>query len=305
MTTEMPRGVGIRFSHAAVQLVADDANVDLLHIKGPAVDAQLLDCDQGLDPDSGRSMFQSVPRDSIDADVLVRPGHLDALVDAMRHHGWSTAYRFQDGSPFEHASTMHHAVLAPIDVHRAFPGIGVDPEVAFERLWADRHETAIAGYPCAVPSMAGQRLVLLMHAARGPVAGHLDVRRSWTDATEDERGEVEQLARDLRAEVALAAATGFLDEFRTSREHDLWAALSTGETSPVKVWAARVRAEPTRWAAFRTAVRLVLPKPGRLAESLGRPPTRREIAAAYADRARWGVAEVGRSIRGSGSREPQ
>ena len=301
----MPQSVGIRFVHAAVQAVADGYGVDLLHIKGPTVDEQLLDREQLQDPETGQSVFREVLRLSVDADVLVRPSHLDALIAAMRLHGWSTAYRFEDGSPFEHASTMHHASLSPLDVHRAFPGIGVDPEVAFERLWTGRHTTLIAGYPCEVPSLTGQRLVLLLHAARGPVAGHVDVRRSWTEATEDERGEVEQLACDLCAEVALAAATGRLDEFRASREHALWAALSTGETSPVRVWAARVRAEPTRWAAFRTAVRLVLPKPGRLAESLGRPPTRREIAAAYVDRTRWGVAEVGRFVQSRARRRAQ
>ena len=305
MTVEIPLAVAIRFTHACLQALGEDGGADLLHIKGPAVDEQLLDGVEVPDPNTGQPVSRAVPRPSIDVDVLVRPRHLGVLVEVMGHYGWSTAYRFRDGSPFEHASTMHHGVLAPIDVHRAFPGIGVDPEVAFERLWADRHTTLIAGYPCTVPSLTGQRLILLLHATRGPVAGHVDVRRSWTDATEAERSAVEQLARDLHAEVALAAATGRLDDFRSSREHDLWAALSTGETSPVKMWAVRVRAEPTRRARVRTAVRLVLPKPGRLTESLGRPPTRREIAAAYVDRARWGVAEVSRTIRGRRDREPR
>ena len=305
MTTQMPEAVGIRFSHAAVQALAEDAGVDLLHIKGPAVDEQLLGCEQVEDPETGRLSLQAVPRPSIDADVLVRPSHLGALTEAMRGHGWSIAFHFEDGSPFEHASTMRHTALAPVDVHRTFPGIGIDPETAFERLWIERHTVLIAGYPCAVPSLTGQRLVLLLHAARGPVAGHQDVRRSWTDGTEADRSAVEQLARDLRAEVALAAATGRLDQFRMSREHDLWSALSSGDRSPVKVWAARVRAEPTRRAAVRTAVRLVLPKPGRLEESLGRRATRGEIAAAYMARARWGVAQVGRSIRGRSSWGPR
>ena len=297
MTTEMPLAVGIRFTHASLQALAEDAGVDLLHIKGPAVDEHLLDGEQSTDPETGQPVFRSEVRPSIDADVLVRPSHLRALLEEMRRHGWSTVYRFEDGSPFEHASTMHHIVLAYLDVHRTFPGIGIHPELAFERLWADRRPALIAGYPCEVPSLIGQRLILLLHAARGPVEGHVDVRRSWTDATEAERGEVEQLARDLRAMVALAAATGRLDDFRTSREHDLWAALSSGETSPVKVWAARVRAAPTPRDRVRTGVRLVLPKPGRLQESLGRPPTRREVAAAYLARVRWGVAEVGRFVQ--------
>ncbi len=297
MTCAMPLAVSIQFTHATLQTLAEEAGVDLLHIKGPAVHEQLLDREQLRETEKAGSASPPIPRPSIDADVLVRPSHLGRLGKALRRNGWATEYRFEDDSPFEHASAMHHPVLAPVDVHRSFPGIGLEREAAFERLWIDRRATLIAGYACSVPSLAGQRLMLLLNAARGLVAGNVDVRRTWTEATEADRRDVESLARDLRAEVALAAASGRLDDFRTSREHDLWAALSSGESSPVKMWAARVRAAPTRREATRTAVRLVLPKPGRLAASLGRRPTGREIAAAYIARARWGAAELVRFIQ--------
>ena len=303
----MPWAAGIRFAHASLQVLAEDRGIDLLHIKGPAVDDSLLDrrvAEDADGPDVLNPVTTVVPRFSVDADVLVRPSHVPALFDVMHRHGWSTKFRFEDGSAFEHAATMEHPFLAPVDVHRTFPGVRLEPEAAFERMWADRHTTLLAGYPCPVPSVTAQRLILILHAARGRVVGHPDVRRCWVDATSEERDEVDRLALELGAEVGLAAGTGRLEDHQGEPGYELWRALSTGETSLVAMWAARVRAAPTRREAVRTAVRLVVPNPQRLEVSLGRPPTRRELAAAYAHRARWGLREVGRTVRGRRREEP-
>ena len=232
----------------------------------------------------------TVARQSSDVDVLVRPSHVDRLLTVMRGHGWVTAYHFEDGSAFEHAATMTHAFLAPVDVHRSFPGIG--GQAAFERLWADRHTVTIAGLPCSVPSVTAQRLLLIVHAARGGALHHRDIRRSWGDATDDQRAAVQDLAVDLSAELALAAGTGRLDDYVGARGYELWQALSLGETSQVRMLVARVKAEPTRRAALRAAFRLALPKPHRMEMILGRPPTRREIVRAYSRRGRRGWYEV-------------
>lgn len=277
----MPWSVGIRFSHAALQVIAEDQGVDLLHIKGPAVDDSL----------------GGATRQSIDADVLVRPSHVDRLVTAMHQHGWRTLYRFEDGSAFEHASTLTHPVLAAVDVHRRFPGI--DAATAFERLWAERRTVLIAGTPCIVPSVTAQRLILILHATRGGGVDHADIERSWTDATDHERAGVQQLADEVGAEVALAAGTGRLEEYQGRRGYELWRALSTGEQSHVRIWLARVKSEPTTAGALRTAVRLVLPNPRRMRTKLGRRPTARELARAYAQRARWGAGEVAQLVRSS------
>ena len=144
--------------------------------------------------------------------------------------------------------------------------------------------------PCPVPSVTAQRLVLIVHAARGGDLDHPDIRRSWTAATDAEREAVQQLALDVGAEVALAAGTGRLDEYVGARGYELWLALSTGERSLLRIWMARVKAAPTRRAAVRTAVRLLLPNPHRMEATLGRPPTARELSGAYVARARWGGA---------------
>jgi hypothetical protein len=299
----MPTAVGIRFAHASLQVLAEDHGIELLHIKGPAVDESLLDARLTTASGNVDPVLESVPRSSVDADILVRPSQVPVLFDAMHRHGWSIQYRFEDGSAFEHAATMHHPFLSPVDVHRRFPGVGLDPEAAFDRLWADRATRVLAGYPCSVPSVAAQRLILILHAARGRVTGHPDIRRCWADATSHQRDEVDALAGELRAQVGLAAGTGRLEAFRSSPEYELWRALSSGETSMVKVWAARVRAAPTVREAVRTGVRLIVPNRNRLEASLGRPPTWRELAVAYALRGRWGLREVGRSVRGSRKRE--
>ena len=115
----MPWSVGIRFTHASLQVLADDHGIDLLHIKGPAVDDSLLEVQPG-DASPRGGPVERVARQSIDADVLVRPAHVERLLDVMHRHGWTMKYRFEDGSAFEHAATLMHPFLAPVDVHRRF-----------------------------------------------------------------------------------------------------------------------------------------------------------------------------------------
>jgi Uncharacterised nucleotidyltransferase len=298
----MPVSVAIRFTHASLQVLAEDHGIHLLHIKGPAVDDALLEVrEANVSTTDGAVQSEAEPparaahtvaRRSIDADVLVRPAHLDRLLTVMHEHRWTMKYRFEDGSAFEHAATLTHPFLAPVDVHRHFPGIDSDPEAAFTRLWRDRHTVELGGKPCPVPSLTAQRLILILHSTRAGQLAHPDVRRSWTAATEDDRDAVRRLAADLGAEVALAAGTGRLDEFSDARGYALWLALSTGERSLVRMWVARVKAAPNRRAALRTAGRLLVPNPRRLEATLGRAPTGREITGAYWRRARRGGREL-------------
>lgn len=293
----MPLSVGLRLGTAALQVIADDCGVDLLHIKGAAVDESLLELVADTDPDTGLILQRPQPRSSVDIDVLVRPSQVERLFAAMREHGWVMAYRFEDGSAFEHASTWLREGLASADVHRTFPGIGADPEAAFDRLWSDRSTLVIAGYPCQVPSLAAQRLILIVHAVRGGDLAGGDIRRAWGAATPDQRTAVDALAAQVHAEVALAAGTGRLEQHRGSREYPLWHMLSTGNTSRLALWSARVRAQPNLWAALRVAVWLVVPKPGRLRRSLGRDPNPGELARAWGQQAGLAWREFRTAIR--------
>lgn len=289
----MPVAIAVSLAHATVQAIADAEGIHVLHIKGPAVDERLLDV-----VDIGDGVAHPVPRRSTDADVWVSPADVVPLLSAMQAHEWSLTFGFEDDSAFEHAATMSHPQLGHVDVHRTFPGIGLDPQQAFDVVWADRSSAAIAHYPCAVPSLTAQRLILLLHAARGGVStAHPDIRRTWADADQAERNALRGLAKRLHAEVALAAATGRLAAYCQQREHDLWQLLSSGgDYSLAALWIARVRAARDRKEAVRTAFRLLVPKYQRLRVSLGRPPTKREVVAAYVHRLRLASGEVRRLL---------
>lgn len=293
----MPISAGIRLGSAALQVIADDHGIDLLHVKGPAVHESLLEVVTRTDPVTGDTASRPLPRPSVDVDILVRPCHIERLFAAMRAHGWEMAYRFQDGSAFEHASTWLRQGLSSADVHRAFPGIGIDATTAFDVLWSERSQVLVAGYPCPVPSVTAQRLILILHAVRGGDLAGGDIRRTWGAATPEQRDAVDALAARLRAQVALAAATGRLEQYKDAREYALWRVLSTGDPSRLALWWARVRAQPNLWAAVRTAVWLLVPKPGRLRRTLGREPTFRELVQAWRGQIRLAVRELGAVIR--------
>lgn len=293
----MPAYVGVLLAHACLQVLADDHGVDLLHIKGPAVDESLLDRQTLADPDAQEAISRAIPRRSVDADVLVRPSHVSKLFSAMSRHGWQMAYDFADGSAFEHASTWQHQTLEHVDVHRQFPGIGLDPEAAFDELWARRDDTVLAGQPCPVPDVTAQRLILILHAVRSGHLQHSDILNAWQRASDEQRLAIDALAEHLQAEVALAAGTGRLDDHRDSREYDLWQVLSTGDKSLSRLWLARVKAQPTKVAALRMGVKLVLPNRNRMAQLLGRQPRLREMVREHMQRAQTATGELGKLLQ--------
>ncbi|WOP20100.1 nucleotidyltransferase family protein [Raineyella sp. LH-20] len=268
----------IHLGHAALEVVAEDAGVDLLHLKGPALDPVLA-------PD---------PRYSTDADVLVRPSQLSVFLTALERCRWELVADFPEGSPFEHAATYRHPEWGLVDVHRRFPGMRGD-EQAFDTLWRDRGATEIAGRMCPVPSVVAQRLVLILHAARkdSPHA-KFDMLRAWTEADEESRRAVEQLVRDLGAEIGFAAATGRLEEYRGTPEWRMWTAF-TGHGSRLGEWRARFLLARGWRAKWHILGRLVRVNKAHLALDLGHPPTRADVARAYGSRVVRGARELGQA----------
>lgn len=274
----VPLSVRLRFGHAAVQHVADRIGVDLLHIKGAAVDPSLRP--------GGYS--------GSDVDVLVRPSHVAALDQALREHGWTLYSTFVHGSPFGHAQTYLHDAWGYIDIHRYFPGIRLEPSAAFELFWADRHTVEIAGVGCRVPDLAAQSVLLALNAARSAKGSRADVLTVWVDADEDRRAEISRLVQRLHAEVAFAAATGDLDRHRSDREYRLWKVVSEGGSRAAE-WRARIAAAPSFGTGVRVALRATLVNVDHLAHRLGRPPTRGEIAFEFVRRPFFAVVEAVRS----------
>ncbi len=283
MTAHIPVGLRVHLTHAAIQAVADGCGADLLHIKGPAVHPALRPVRDTLD-EQGDPVAVPVPRLSTDADVLVRPRHVAALMAALAQHGWSTVTTFETGSAFEHAASLWHTALGWVDVHRIFPGITADPDAAFDELWRDRSEALIAHRACPVPSLTAQRLVLLLHAARGGGPLHPDVALAWPADDEAACDEVRRLATTLRAEVGLAAALGDLDAHADAPDHDLWQHFADGDASRSREWLARWKATRTPAGRLRLLGLAVRVNTDHLAMQLNRRPTRAEVARAYVAR---------------------
>lgn len=284
-TGSVPLAVRVAMAHAALQHLAESQGIDVLHIKGPALDAQLI----------------RPGRESTDADVLVRASDAPAFVATLQQAGWDLRSRFENSSAFQHSATLWHHLWGYADVHRHFPGIGIEPDAAFERLWVDHGETAIAEVRCAVPGLAGQTLVLLLHAAReggSPRSGE-DVRTAWDEAPAERRAEVLALVDELDAGVAFAAATGTLEEHRGARDHDLWA-ISTHGGTRAQEWRARIKAAPTRREAARLALRAVLVNTDHLAMVRGHRPSVGEVVVEFFARPARGLRESLRSSRSGG-----
>lgn len=285
---EVPVHLRVHLTHAYIQHVADVEGIDVIHLKGPALQESLLPVN-----DEG----ESLPRMSTDADVLVRPGSATALLDALKARGAHHVHSFKQGSPFEHAATVWFDHLGYADVHRFFPGIGVPRERAFDLMWADREVACIANRPCAVPSERMHRLIMLLHAARSGTQSSPDKVRLWDGASHDERAALRALAHLLDANVAFSAAIGELDEHKDAREYDLWDQFSRNpDHSRTEEWRARIKAARSPWRRIELAVRALRVNSDRLADELGHRPTAGDVARAWADR-------VGRAVRELRGRE--
>lgn len=279
-TADAPLRVRVQFGHAAVQVVADERRIDVLHIKGVAIDRSLTDG----------------TRSGADADILVRPSQARALVAALRSRGWQPYSGFETGSPFGHAETLCHPQWGYVDVHRFFPGTTVPPGAAFDRLWRDRAERHLAAVACAVPSLDAQVALLVLNAARPGGHGPRDLATAWEPATPERRAAVLRLVDELGATVAFAAATGDLERHRGARDYDLWKVVTQGGTR-LEEWRARIKAAPTRRDALRVALRAPLVNTDQLAHRLGRRPTPVDVVRESVSRGRRGATEAAGALR--------
>lgn len=287
MNMQIPVALRVHLTHAAMQAIAEEANVDILHIKGPAVDEALLPTRTQQKLNSSEMAETPIPRASTDADVLVRPEHVRRFLKALKNNDWTVVTHFNSGSAFGHAASLWHNELGYVDIHRRFPGINTSSSLAFEALWADRTTSPIAHQQCFVPSVSAQRLILLLHAARGGKANDSDITTCWRQASSQEQVEVRELSYRLHSEVALAAAIGGLDNYVDDPSYDLWKVFEEGSPQDrLSEWKARFKAAPTLWAKVRVVSQSLLVNTDHLQMRLGRKATFTEMVVAYVDRAR-------------------
>lgn len=254
----VPTWAAVHLTHAALQAVADGAGVDLLHIKGPT-DAR----------------FRIDIHDSTDADVLVRPRHVDAFTRALEDRGWVLVSGFDEGSPFGHAANYQHPAWTWVDVHRSIPGFRRRADDVFDRLWGEREHAEIAHWPCATLSPRGQVLVQVMHVARSHGS---DRPETWMQCPDELRPSVRALADELGGAVAFAAGVGELDAYRGDRDYALWRYWSQPNENRISEWAARVRSAPGFRARLRVVTQAGRVNHTRLRMRLGHEPTATEVA---------------------------
>lgn len=275
---EVPIWALTHLTHASLQRTAERCQADLLHIKGPATRLSLRD---------GR-------HDSSDADVLVRPAHLDRFLDALVTDGWTLFTGFDEGSPFGHAANFEHPSWTYADVHRQVPGPRVTPEEAFERLWRD-HETADIGHrPCPVLSVTGQVVVQTLHTARSHGTERAE---AWDLSAPELRAQAWTLARELGADAAFAAGMGDLDAHQDAPDHALWEYWSQPEQDRLDEWSARYRSATTA-AERREVIRQALHvNRTHLRIRLGHEPSRPELLREQYARLTLGIRSMTRHLR--------
>jgi hypothetical protein len=274
----MPVRARVHLTHALVQKLASDAEVDLLHLKGPAFLPEL----------------RPPGRHSSDVDVLVRPSHLARLIGALEAVGWEQRTDFATGSVFAHAANWWHDDWGWVDVHVSWPGVTVDPEQAYDVLAGVAQPHDIAHTSCLVPDRTGQLLVLVLHAARS--AGEESADYAWSRADAAQQAEVRALAETLRAEVALAAGLGELERFRDDPTYALWHYVSHGG-SRLDEWRARLAAARSVGERARLLTGVFRVNRDHLRMELGRPPTRQDLRRRQLLRIRRAAREVTQRMR--------
>jgi hypothetical protein len=273
----MPLAERIQLAHALIEFLAASSGVDLLHIKGYA---------------AHRSLY-AAGRVSTDVDILVRPRDAERLAEALRADGWEAVTSFRSGSVFHHAMTLWNDQWGHVDLHRSFPGVGLEPEAFFDLLWSSRASSEIAGWPCRVPSFEHQALMIVLHGARDPYRGASDVAFVRNALGGEGWERLEDLADSVGASISWAAATGRLDDWAGHPDHDMWDVVSRGG-SRLELFRARWRASrraSERWELVRS---LLTVNRDHLRMKLLREPRPVDYARELNARAREVAHELGR-----------
>lgn len=275
---QMPLWAHVHLTHAALQRIADEAGVDLLHIKGPATSTTL----------------RAGVHHSSDVDVLVRPAHLDRFTAELETRGWGLYSGFEEGSPFGHAANYTHPSWAFADVHRQLPGPRATAEAVFDRLWAERTSTDIAHHPCPVPSLPGQVLVQTLHAAR---SHGVEAPDAWRLCSDEVRDQTRALADELQATTALAAAIGELDQHRDAPDHALWSYWSRPGGDRLDEWSARLLAASGPGERARLMLRALRVNRTHLELRLGRRATAADMLREQFARTRLAFTSLGKRMK--------
>ena len=190
--------------HAEVCWALAAADLDVLVIKGPSI---------------AEWLYPEGDRESADVDLLLRPSQWDVARSTLESRGFQPTYEgFRETESALHSLDLQRTNAEQgrhgLDLHHYFPGIDVDPEEAFDVLWADRSLSEQAGIPVWFPSVEARALIIGLHAARQPGLPKTseDLRRAMAALTPDQILALAELARRLDAQAALRAGLETLPE---------------------------------------------------------------------------------------------
>ena len=183
--------------HAEVAYLLRTAGIPVLHIKGPTVALWL---------------YEEGERPWGDVDVLVAPSRMHEALTVLAEHG--LVERFVGVN--RHTTEDHAITLArtdseigfdEVDVHDRFPGIGADPERAFELLWRHREPAQLAHTGVWFPDFTSRALLIALNTARSASSAkaRADLARLCEEQAGVEWDLVVDLARRLDALPALRA----------------------------------------------------------------------------------------------------
>lgn len=178
---------GNELAHALTALLASDAGIRALSIKGFVTDRYGL----------------REARVAADADVLIEPARFDEFCELLAVRGWHPRHERPVPSLIGQHSVayIHEDWPNDIDVHLFFPGFLGPRDAAFEALWSSRRTMSVAHRDAFVPSRAGAAVITALHALR---YSHSDrhsaelatIKRVLLDDFDlDERAECVEIAR--------------------------------------------------------------------------------------------------------------
>ncbi|UJP08910.1 hypothetical protein L2X99_10495 [Microbacterium sp. KUDC0406] len=137
--------------YALLSRVAARLDIDIVFIKGPILHAQGL-----------RSREHSG-----DVDCWVRPGQDIRLAEAMRAWGWRPFYSAFTGTDIPHSLSLFAGGWGcAVDVHTRFPGMNLDPVIAFEQVLATSERRTFAGNDLRTPSRPVGAVIFALHEMR-------------------------------------------------------------------------------------------------------------------------------------------
>lgn len=113
--------------------------------------------------------FQGLRREkhSGDVDVWAHPSDVDALADLLAEWGWTRLDGFWDGTDIGHSVTLARGTWGcEIDVHKTFPGIGLDADAAFESIRRRATSMRFASVAGLCPNPTDHAIIAALHYLR-------------------------------------------------------------------------------------------------------------------------------------------